>query len=69
MTNVKLNTASLKVAYWAYAFLIYINDLCTLPLKNCSLFTYADDTTILVYEDDWNETEKYTQNALNVIVD
>lgn len=49
-------------------FLIYINDLCSIPLTNCFIFTYADDTALLVHGNDWSETEKYAQMMLDIVM-
>lgn len=36
-------------------FLIYINQLCKLPIENGSIFAYADDTAVVFYGDSWEE--------------
>lgn len=37
-------------------FLIYINSLCKLCISNCSIYTYADDTGLLIHGSGWRET-------------
>jgi hypothetical protein len=39
-----------------------------LPLSNCSVFTYADDTALLIYGESWTETFKYAEVALNTVL-
>lgn len=48
-------------------FLVYINQLCTLTLTNCNIFTYADDTALIVHGSDWNETKRYAENCLIMV--
>lgn len=45
-------------------FLIYINDLCNLPLVNAKIITYADDTAILVHGNEWSDTQLHAESAL-----
>lgn len=49
-------------------FLIYINSLCNLTLSNCSIFTYADDTALLIHGTDWPDTIKHAEVALNMVL-
>lgn len=49
-------------------FQIYINDLCTMSLKNSQIFTYADDTAIVVYGSTWSEVKVTAENSLKCIV-
>lgn len=48
-------------------FLIYINDLCKLSLTNCSIFTYADDTALLIKGNNWSEIFMNAENALRSV--
>lgn len=48
-------------------FQIYINDLCTLSLQNSQIFTYADDTAIVVYGNTWGEVKKSAERSLRVV--
>lgn len=45
-------------------FLIYVNDLCQLSLPNCKIFSYADDTALLIHGRDWNEARRIAENCL-----
>lgn len=49
-------------------FLIYINELCSLPLPNCKIITYADDTVLLISGKTWQETQQYSETSLQVIL-
>lgn len=49
-------------------FLIYINDLCKLQLQNCHLYTYADDTALVVYGKNWTDTFTNAELALSTIM-
>lgn len=49
-------------------FLIYVNDLCKLPLTNSAIFTYADDTAVLIHGNDWPDTLKHAEQALSKIL-
>jgi hypothetical protein len=48
-------------------FLIYIDQLCRLSLENCNIFTYADDTALLVYANSWNAAKYYAEVALSKV--
>lgn len=49
-------------------FLIYVNDLCNMKLQTCDIFTYADDTALLVYGRDWLETRTRAENYLREVM-
>lgn len=49
-------------------FLIYVNDLCNLPLENCQVFAYADDTALLVHGQTWIEAYKHAESALRCVM-
>lgn len=49
-------------------FLIYINDLCFLPLKNCRIITYADDTALVVHGSSWSEARECAELALRYVM-
>lgn len=49
-------------------FLIYINDLCQLPLSNANIFTYADDTALVFQEKTWNEVFTSAENGLQKVI-
>lgn len=49
-------------------FLLYINSLCTLSLPFSSIFTYADDTAILVSGDNWTEVFTCAESALSLVM-
>lgn len=45
-------------------FLLYINDLCLSSIPNCEIFTYADDTALVVYDSSWASAKMRAENAL-----
>lgn len=45
-------------------FLIYINELCRSQISNCDIFTYADDTALLVYDDTWEGAKSKAECAI-----
>lgn len=49
-------------------FIIYINDLCELFSTNCSVYTYADDTALLINGHTWDEAKQYAETALKYVV-
>lgn len=49
-------------------FIIYINDLCKMKLKNCDIFTYADDTALLVYGKNWIEAKIQAESNLREVM-
>ena len=49
-------------------FLIYINDLCKLRLPNSQIFSYADDTAVIVTGGTWDEVGTRAEHSLRVIV-
>ncbi|CAB3223912.1 unnamed protein product [Arctia plantaginis] len=48
-------------------FQIYINDLCLLPLRKSNIFTYADDTAIVIYGDTWTEVRTTAEKSLQTV--
>ena len=44
-------------------FLIYINSLCSLPVTG-SIYSYADDTSIVVSSSTWEDTKITAENCL-----
>uniref|UniRef100_A0A2A4JXL1 Reverse transcriptase domain-containing protein n=1 Tax=Heliothis virescens TaxID=7102 RepID=A0A2A4JXL1_HELVI len=49
-------------------FQIYINDLCNLKLPQCRIFTYADDTAIIVQGPTWDSVKSAAESALTTIM-
>lgn len=47
-------------------FLIFINDLCNMKIKNCYISSFADDTAILFWADSWLELGELVNEVLNV---
>ena len=47
-------------------FLLYINDLLTNEANSC-IISYADDTVVLISEDDWNVAEVKMNQELNKV--
>lgn len=41
-------------------FLVFINDMCSIPLKNGTIITYADDTVLLFNDVSWANLQKIT---------
>ncbi|CAG9099873.1 unnamed protein product [Plutella xylostella] len=50
-------------------FLVYINDLCTLKMPNTEIFTYADDTALLIYDVDWESAKLRAESSLRVVME
>ena len=48
-------------------FLIYINNLCKLKLKNCKIFTFADDTALVFQGKSWEEARISAENGLREV--
>ena len=48
-------------------FLIYINELCLLPLSDSKIITYADDTVLLCSSENWENTFNTAQTGFDVI--
>lgn len=48
-------------------FLVYINDLCQLSLKNGRVISFADDTALVFYADSYEYLFKYAQNGFNLV--
>lgn len=44
-------------------FIVFINDLCQLQFPNCRIFTYADDTSLLVHGSTWQEVRHHAEHA------
>lgn len=49
-------------------FLVYINELCKLSLPNAEIFTYADDTAIVVYGQTWTAVKDHAESSLRTIM-
>lgn len=49
-------------------FLVYINDLCLANLENCEIFTYADDTALLIYDISWVRARCRAETILRSIM-
>lgn len=50
-------------------FLIYIDDLCRIVLKNTQIITFADDTVLLFYGNSWSDTNKLAQDGFNEVTE
>lgn len=50
-------------------FLVYINDLCNLKIKNAQIISYADDTAITFTGTTWHETKESAELGMIQIVD
>lgn len=48
-------------------FLVYINELCNLPLHNGTIFTFADDTALFFSGESWHDVFLSAQRGLNVV--
>lgn len=48
-------------------FLIYINQLCNINLPNCKIFTYADDTALVIHGSDWSEIKSTAEHNLMIV--
>lgn len=49
-------------------FLIYINDLCQLPLYNANIFTYADDTALIFRAGTWEQVFSSAEQGLKKVI-
>lgn len=49
-------------------FLVYINDLTLLNIKNCKIITYADDTTLTFHGDTWREAFQKAQDGFGTVM-
>ncbi|KAJ8711530.1 hypothetical protein PYW07_008772 [Mythimna separata] len=49
-------------------FLVYVNSLCDLALPNCSIYTYADDTALLVHAESWEEARERAEFVLSIVM-
>lgn len=48
-------------------FLLYINQLCDISLPNCKVFTYADDTAVVIHGSNWAEVKSIAESNLIII--
>lgn len=48
-------------------FLIYMNDLCNLPLLNGKIVSFADDTALVFTGTNWSETFRSAQTGLDCV--
>lgn len=49
-------------------FLIYINGLCKLNLKNAKTFAFADDTALIFHGKTWEEARSHAEVGLSVVM-
>lgn len=45
-------------------FLIYINDLCNMTFPHTKIFSYADDTAVVVTGDSWSDVKTQAEDSL-----
>lgn len=50
-------------------FLTYINQLCNMTIEGCSIFTYADDTALIVHGKNWENAKLNAMNAIQTITE
>lgn len=50
-------------------FQIYVNDLCNLSIPFCDIFTYADDTALVVHGKSWLEAKSNAEKSLEIVMD
>lgn len=48
-------------------FLIYLNDLCNLSIKNGEIIAFADDTVLLFHGKTWEQTNKYANDGFQIV--
>lgn len=48
-------------------FLIYLNDLCNMAIKNAKIFSYADDTAVVFTGDSWEKVRENAEKGLEQI--
>lgn len=49
-------------------FLIYVNDLCNLTINQCRIFSYADDTALLVQASSWSEARIHAEASMRIVM-
>lgn len=50
-------------------FLVYLNDLCSLKIRNARIFSYADDTAVVFSNETWDSVKADAEAGLRVIAD
>lgn len=50
-------------------FLLYINDISALVLRNAKIYCYADDTAIVFYSDSWDDVHKRVEQGMSMTAD
>lgn len=45
-------------------FKIYINDLCKISSPNTNIYTYADDTAIVIHGPSWESVKEMAEDCL-----
>lgn len=50
-------------------FLIYVNELCNLNLKNGKIISYADDTALIFVGDNWEEAKNNAERGLKLVIE
>lgn len=49
-------------------FTIYINDLCKLSVPHCSIYTYADDTALIITGPNWESARRNAEATLSSVM-
>ena len=49
-------------------FILYINDLCQISIPNCDIFTYADDTALIIYDENWDKAKLRAEQSLQRVM-
>lgn len=50
-------------------FLVYVNELCNLKLKQGKIFSYADDTALIFVGKTWAEVQTYAEQGLHRVTE
>lgn len=48
-------------------FILYMNDICSVPIQNADIFCYADDTAIVFYDKSWELVRQRTEEGMRMI--
>lgn len=48
-------------------FILYMNDICSVPVKNADIICYADDTALIFHDTSWEQVRLRTEDGMNLI--
>jgi hypothetical protein len=50
-------------------FIMYINDLCLIPIRNADFICYADDTALIFHGRSWDIVRQKTEDGMSLILE